>query len=77
MRPRQFVVGLLAIAVTGVSLRATARDAQSAKVDAAVEAQRKAQKIPGVSLVVCRNGKIVKAGGYGLANVELDVPVTP
>jgi CubicO group peptidase (beta-lactamase class C family) len=77
MRPRQVFAGLLAVAVSGMCLRAMAQDAQSAKVDAAVEAQRKAQKIPGVSLAVCRDGKIVKAGGYGLANVELDVPVTP
>jgi CubicO group peptidase (beta-lactamase class C family) len=77
MRPRQFFAGLLAVAVSGMCLRAMAQDAQSAKVDAAVEAQRKAQKIPGVSLAVCRDGKIVKAGGYGSANVELDVPVTP
>ena len=54
-----------------------AQESVSEKVDAAVEAQRKAQKIPGVSLAVCRNGKMVKATGYGLANVELDVRVTP
>ena len=77
MRPRQFLLVLLVIATCGLCLGAGAQDAQSAKVDAAVEAQRKAQKIPGVSLAVCRDGKIVKASGYGLANVELDVPVTP
>ena len=42
-----------------------------------MEAQRKSQKIPGVSLAVCRDGRIVKAAGYGLANVEWDIPVTP
>jgi CubicO group peptidase (beta-lactamase class C family) len=54
-----------------------ATDDLSRKVDASVEAQRKAQKIPGVGLAVCRDGKLLKASGYGLANVELDVPVTP
>ena len=29
------------------------------------------------SLAVVRNGKVIKATGYGLANVELNVPVTP
>jgi len=48
-----------------------------AKVDAAVEAQRLAQKIPGVSLAVCRDGKVVKATGYGLGNVEWNASVTP
>jgi len=54
----------------------SARDV-SGKVDAAVEAQRKSQKIPGVSLAVCRDGMVVKASGYGWANVELDVPAKP
>lgn len=53
------------------------QESRSVRVDAAVEGQRKAQKIPGISLAVCRNGRIVKAQGYGMANVELDVPVTP
>jgi D-alanyl-D-alanine carboxypeptidase len=33
--------------------------------------------IPGLSLAVVRKGQVVKAGGYGLANVELDAPATP
>jgi CubicO group peptidase (beta-lactamase class C family) len=52
-------------------------DDLSAQVDRAVEAERKAQQIPGVAIAICREGKIIKAAGYGLANVELDVPVTP
>jgi CubicO group peptidase (beta-lactamase class C family) len=76
MRPRYFLAGLLAIAIFGPRETAAQED-RAAKTDAAVEAQRKAQKIPGVSVAVCRNGKIVTASGYGLANVELDVPVTP
>jgi CubicO group peptidase (beta-lactamase class C family) len=47
------------------------------QVDRVVEQQRTLQRIPGLSLAVCRDGKLVKATGYGLANVELDVPVTP
>jgi CubicO group peptidase (beta-lactamase class C family) len=35
------------------------------------------RKIPGLSLAVVRNGEIVKAKGYGLSNVELNVPATP
>jgi len=52
-------------------------DAASAKVDQIVRAQMREQNIPGVSLAVMRDGKIIKATGYGLANVELNVPVTP
>lgn len=52
-------------------------DAASARVDEIVRARMQEQKIPGVSLAVIRDGKIIKATGYGLANVELNVPVTP
>jgi D-alanyl-D-alanine carboxypeptidase len=33
-------------------------------------------RIPGLSIVVVRNGSVVRAGHYGLADVELNVPVT-
>ncbi len=35
------------------------------------------QHIPGLALLVSRGGKIVQAEGFGQANVELQVPVTP
>lgn len=35
------------------------------------------QHIPGLALLVARGGEIVQAEGYGLANVELQVPVKP
>src|SRR5205807_6576766 len=35
------------------------------------------QHIPGLALMVARDGKIVRAEGFGLANVELQVPVKP
>lgn len=35
------------------------------------------QHIPGLALLVARDGKTVRAQGYGLANVELHVPVKP
>ncbi len=43
-------------------------------VDDFVEAHRAQHKIPGVSVAICRDGQVVKAAGYGLANVELAVP---
>ncbi len=45
-------------------------------IDTYVEAQRQAQHIPGLSVAVVRNGQLVTARGYGLANVELDVPAS-
>jgi len=46
------------------------------KVDDHVKAEMLKQHIPGLSLAVIRDGKIIKAEGYGLANVELNVPAT-
>jgi len=52
-------------------------DNLSAQVDDVVRAQMREQNIPGVSIGVMRGGKIIKAAGYGFANLELKVPVTP
>jgi len=51
--------------------------AQPDPVDDYVQAEMQRQQIPGLSLLVARDGKIVLAKGYGLANVELQVPVKP
>jgi len=52
-----------------------------AQVDTAasdyVRAEMQRQHIPGVALLVARDGTIVRAEGFGLANVELQVPVKP
>ncbi len=56
-----------------LSTAATAAD----RVDEIVRAAMQRQKIPGLALLVARDGKIVKVQGYGLANVELQAPVRP
>lgn len=56
---------------------ASSASAQTDKVDDYVKAQMDLQKIPGLSIAVVRNGEIVKAKGYGLANIELNVPAKP
>jgi len=45
-------------------------------VDDFVESARAEQQIPGVALLVVKDGQTVKSQGYGLANVEHQVPVT-
>jgi CubicO group peptidase (beta-lactamase class C family) len=42
-----------------------------------VRSEMQRQHIPGAALLVSRGGKIVQAEGFGLANVELQVPVKP
>jgi D-alanyl-D-alanine carboxypeptidase len=46
-------------------------------VDDYVKAEMQKQRIPGLSLAVVKEGKVIKAEGYGLANVELNVPARP
>lgn len=42
-----------------------------------VKAEMERQHIPGLSLLVAKGGKVVLVEGFGLANVELQVPVKP
>ncbi len=64
---------LCCLAFTAFALAQTAPD----KVDQYVEAEMARQRIPGLALGVYREGEIIKAQGYGLANVELKVAVKP
>ncbi|MFN0177850.1 MAG: serine hydrolase domain-containing protein [Gemmatimonadales bacterium] len=47
------------------------------RIDQLIAADMQAQHIPGLALAVVKNGRVAYAKGYGVANVELDVPVTP
>ncbi|MEW6735954.1 MAG: serine hydrolase domain-containing protein [Acidobacteriota bacterium] len=49
---------------------------QTDKVDDYIKAEMQKRRIPGLTLAVVQNGKIVKQTAYGLANVELNVPTT-
>jgi D-alanyl-D-alanine carboxypeptidase len=51
-------------------------DAEDA-VDRFVTGQRESQHIPGLSLAVVRGGVVILARGYGFANLEMNVRVTP
>jgi len=51
--------------------------ATTAAVTEYVKAEMQRQHIPGLSLLVAKGGEIVRAEGFGLANVELQVPVKP
>ncbi len=49
----------------------------TAKIDNFVKSEMQKQKIPGVSLAVVKNGKIVMVKGYGFSNIEHQVAVKP
>ncbi|MBV8974429.1 MAG: beta-lactamase family protein [Sinobacteraceae bacterium] len=44
-------------------------------VDSAVATAMQREQVPGVGVLVMRSGKVVRASGYGLANIEHGVPV--
>lgn len=54
-----------------------AADVPADTIDRFVRNEMSRQQIPGLALAVVKHGKIVKAEGYGLANVEHAVPVMP
>lgn len=54
-------------------LRAQAPDS----ADRVVGSLMATQRIPGVAIAVVQAGKVIKAKGYGFADLEHNVPVTP
>jgi CubicO group peptidase (beta-lactamase class C family) len=76
---------LLAIALLGAAAFAPPLHAQSPRsgatgrdtVDRFVAAEMARKHIPGVSLAVVRRGRVIRAEGYGVADLEHAVPVTP
>src|SRR6476660_481196 len=71
MRLLKLVCCLLAFAAL-----APAQNAED-KVEAYIHSAMTKRQIPGLALLVVRDGKIVKQQGYGFSNVELQVPVKP
>ena len=76
MSPR---VRVLIVHVISLLILSRAVQAQSTAdaVSDYVKAEMQRQHIPGLALLVVRGGKILTAEGFGLANVELQVPVKP
>jgi len=54
-----------------------AQDPLDSAVADYVKSEMERQHIPGLALLVTRDGKIARSEGFGLANVELQVPVKP
>ena len=66
------------VLLTSIYCRAQPVSGQwSPRVDSLVLAEMQKQNVPGISVVVLRDGKIDHINGYGLANIEHKVPVKP
>lgn len=68
--PRLLAASLLLLNCTS----ALTQPALPSGIDELVRGEMEKQQIPGIALAVVREGKVVFANGYGLANVELQVP---
>jgi CubicO group peptidase (beta-lactamase class C family) len=69
-KPQRIALAIL-LSVAG------SKPVRAGAVDAYVKAQMQKLRIPGLSIAVVKNDKIIKAAGYGLANVETNTPATP
>ncbi len=72
IRPARYAILILTFATFTL-----AQVSPEASVDEFVKGEMKRQKVPGVSLVVIKDGKPLIVKGYGLANIEHNVPVRP
>src|SRR5271155_3674370 len=66
----------LILGTCGASPSGSAQDKSAAAVDEVFADFTKAGS-PGCAVAVYRNGRIIYTKGYGLANIEDDVPITP
>jgi CubicO group peptidase (beta-lactamase class C family) len=66
----------IALALVAAPRSSLAQRSTVADIDRFVAQEMARQHIPGVAVGVYTNGRIALAKGYGLSNVELNVPVT-
>ena len=72
---RVFMKQRVAVVMLAISL-GVASVGQADVVDDFVKVQVRSQKIPGLALVVVKDGKIIKAAGYGFADMQRQTPAT-
>lgn len=49
---------------------------QEDSIDIFIRKNLQSHHIPGASLIIIKNGAVIKSGGYGLSNIELNVPAS-
>ena len=68
---------LLLPLILSTASQAAAQDDVGRRIDTFVQEEMQRQHIPGVAVAVVSRGGVVKAQGYGLANLEHQVAVSP
>jgi len=71
MQHRALISSLLAAAFLASPL------ARADRVDDYLKTEMDQHRIPGLALVIIQDGKAIRTAAYGLANLELNVPVKP
>ena len=71
---RQILIGLILITLAGVSTTA-AQSVSAEKIDA-IFAQWNKPDSPGCALAVIKDGEVIYKRGYGIANLEYDIPIS-
>ena len=64
-------------ALVGAVVVLSVASARADKFDTELTKQLKADHVPGMSIAVVKDGKVIKLGAYGVANVEHGAKVTP
>lgn len=77
VQPRPRFRKLSASLTLGVLILAGVAAGRADDVDSYVKSAMQQQHIPGMAVAVVRNGAVIKAEGYGLADLEHEVPVRP
>ncbi len=75
MKSRLFLFCCIVQCCYGMAQTSSSR--KKAAIDSLIHSEMKTQQIPGLSLVVVKNGEIDYVQGYGYANLEHNVPVKP
>ena len=71
------VLGPIPAVAADPPARAALSAEQLASIDAFVKTEMGREHVPGIAVGVYSRGKVLLAKGYGMANVELSVPVKP
>ena len=70
-------LGIACLMALPLAADPAAADPAADAVARLVRAEMQKQHIPGLALLVSHNGQAIRAEGYGLSNVELQVAVKP
>ncbi|MBC8094392.1 MAG: beta-lactamase family protein [Akkermansiaceae bacterium] len=71
---RSLLIPFLYLAVS--CLLTSCSGIRGSQLDALMETEMRAGKIPGAAVAILKNGELLEAKAYGIANLELGVPVT-